>query len=1098
MRPPAARQLDRSFDAEVVVLSAGDREQLLARAEQLRRALADREDLTLLDLAFTLSRSLPDAAGARLAIVATSIADLEGKLARALRLLADPGCHRIEDPSGIALTDRPLHAPGTLGFVFPGLGAQYVNMLADLCAHFPEVRAGFDLMDQAFARHKQGSLPSQAIFPPPGEPADPAALWAMDHGTAAVSTANQALLGLLSRLGIRPHAVLGHSAGVFSALRAAGAVRIDDEAELIRQALLLIERLHREGRIPTGALLAVGAPEREQALALVHRSEGALTVAMDNSPRQVVLGGSAKAVAAAASELQRAGVPCAALPLTHPYHTSRFAEFSGHLHGLYAQVAFSPPLLPLYSCVTAARCPDDPEAVRGLVADQWSHPVRFREAIEAMHADGVRIFVEVGPRGSLATCIDDILRGVPHLAVPANVTHRTGVTQLAHLLGLLAAHHVPMDLAPLYAHRSPRPLSLGDGREAPPHKPAHSPRAQAMRAYLGTMDRFLDLQRHMALAVLGAGSGERRTGRAPNAQPPLLGSVVSLVEGRELIAVRRLDLEEDLFLADHTFGRQVSETDEALLALPVVPFTISMELLAEAALALLPGHVVIGMRNIRAYQWIALEDGHATLRVTARRDPTRDGCQVKGELWRLAGGAAGAEGGTRIAEGTVVLASAYPPRPAAMPLTLRGERPYAHGAHGAQGEPGGSAGSPYVGRMFHGPRFQGVVSLDRWGQDGIEATLETLPATGLFASTPDPTLVLDPQLLDAAAQLTGFWAAEHPGVGSAAFPFALAELQLFGPTLPAGQRVTGRARISSVTGQQARSDIDLAGPGGHLLARLIGWAYRRVELPRALSWLMGGSPRDAGLGVAWTALTGALTEPGAFACCRIDDLPLDTLAAQGRIWQRALAHLVLSRRERAAWAALVGSDQRRSEWLLGRAAAKDAVRFLLRATYGIAPRPADVEIIPDKWGRPLAAGAWAKHLDRTPVVSLSHCEGVAVAIAGDGRRCQGIGLDLERIDRAAGAIDRLAFAPHERDLVAALDGPLHQEWALRLWCAKEAAGKALGRGIEHPTSLVAADLDPASGTIHIVAGDPPAPAITGPLAAHTIRDGDWIAAVAIR
>lgn len=545
--------LHRSFDAEVVILSAGSRSELLARGDDLRQVLANGQDLALIDLAYTLNcppqgRESQDAAGVRLSIVATSTADLERKLARALRRLADPGCAQIEERAGVYYTDTPLHAPGALAFLFPGQGAQYPNMLADLCVHFPEVRAWFDLMDRVFTLAERGRLPSQVIFPPLGgsPAADPATLWALDCGVAAVCAGNQALYSLLSRLAIQPHAVLGHSMGDFCALWASGAVRVD-EAEVVRQALLIhemFERLRSEGRIPTGMLLAIGNLERERVLALVQRSGGALTVAMDNCPHQIVLGGSDDAVAAVTEELQRAGAVCTPLPFDYPSHTPHFAEFTNRMYKLYGQIEGWPDLelsqIAMYSCVTAARCPNDPESVRRLMADQWSQTVRFREAIEAMYADGARIFVEAGPRGSLAAFVDDILRGKPHLAVPANVADRSGVLQLAHLVGLLAAHHVPMDLEPLYAHRSPRRLWTEDGwaparsdaddpsmrlavdlpllkldrpAQLRPHAMASAPAPGAgagagehvMQAYLDTMDRFLEVQRQTMRALLSAG-----------------------------------------------------------------------------------------------------------------------------------------------------------------------------------------------------------------------------------------------------------------------------------------------------------------------------------------------------------------------------------------------------------------------------------------------------------------------------------------------------------------------------------------------------------------------------------------------------------------
>ncbi|MGH3932306.1 MAG: beta-ketoacyl synthase N-terminal-like domain-containing protein, partial [Pseudonocardiaceae bacterium] len=319
-------QLHHRFDAEVVVLSANSRGELLARGNELRLRLAANPDLDLLDLAYTLNCPLPVPAvpAARLAIVATSITDLEAKLGPALDRLADPGCQHIDEHSGIYYTDAPLHAPGALAFLFPGMGAQYVNMLADLCIHFPTIRTTFDVMDRVYARQNRGYVPSQAIFPPPGgRTVDPALLWSTSCGFAAVLAGNQALYSLLSALGIQPDAVLGHSLGEHSAL-AVAQVRWADEADLVRHLLLVnegYEQLRAEGLVPTGVLLAITTAERERVLALVERSAGALTVAMDNCPHQMVLGGCTEAATAAAAELERAGISCTALPFDHPYHT---------------------------------------------------------------------------------------------------------------------------------------------------------------------------------------------------------------------------------------------------------------------------------------------------------------------------------------------------------------------------------------------------------------------------------------------------------------------------------------------------------------------------------------------------------------------------------------------------------------------------------------------------------------------------------------------------------------------------------------------------------------------------------------------------------
>ena len=102
--------------------------------------------------------------------------------------------------------------------------------------------------------------------------------------------------------------------------------------------------------------------------------------------------------------------------------------------------------------------PDDPDAIRELAVAQWTQTVAFRETIEAMHADGLRLFVDVGARGNLAGFVEDILRGKPAFAIAANLPRRSGLTQLNHLVAAIFAQGVPLKTDYLYARRRPRAI----------------------------------------------------------------------------------------------------------------------------------------------------------------------------------------------------------------------------------------------------------------------------------------------------------------------------------------------------------------------------------------------------------------------------------------------------------------------------------------------------------------------------------------------------------------------------------------------------------------------------------------------------------------
>src|SRR5215211_5567812 len=159
-----------AWESEVCILEADSPAELLQRSIQLASFVEsvvarDEVGFSLEDLAFSLSCDFGRSPTPyRLAIVATSLDDLKQKLARATERLAQPSCRQIKDVSGIYYASEPLGRKGKLAFMFPGEGAQYPNMLADLCLHFPEVRACFDRTDRLLRGHSRGYLPSDYIF----------------------------------------------------------------------------------------------------------------------------------------------------------------------------------------------------------------------------------------------------------------------------------------------------------------------------------------------------------------------------------------------------------------------------------------------------------------------------------------------------------------------------------------------------------------------------------------------------------------------------------------------------------------------------------------------------------------------------------------------------------------------------------------------------------------------------------------------------------------------------------------------------------------------------------------------------------------------
>lgn len=1157
-RPAAsARALDMfhmpPWDSEVVILDGDSPAGLLARSRHVEAWLADRPEASLVDVAYTLNLELRPCAGMfRLSIVAATIEDLRRKLDRAAQRLADPDCRQIKDVSGIFYFAQPVGIDGEVALLFPGEGAQYPNMLADLCLHFPEVREAFDRYDRIFIDHPRGDLPSDFIFPRPAFTEAERLhaserLTQMDVAIEAVQAANQAMFALLRNLGVPADACLGHSSGEYSAAVAAGVFDMDSDERFIALGRALYQYYADAAArrdVPKAVLLAIGAP-REQVEAIAREAGDGIFLAVDNCPHQSILIGDAAAADRTRAILEREGLIYERLAYDRAVHTPLFEPYTADLRRLYEQVPIRPARIPLYSGATSQQYPADADATLDLFVEHWSRPVEFQRTIEALYADGVRVFVEAGPRGNLSAFVEDILRGRPACVVPANVMRRSGITQLNHLVGMLSAQGIDLDLAYLYKRRDPKrldgsdterergpgypmllssgwpmlrfseefaervrpaphdagPTSLSSNGHAVPYAATdetidsasatplwHAPAAQGLErvaaeplpltmlgstppgddvsdvlaAHLDMMDQFLLMQQDVIQAFLGsvdparqmegaAPHDDRRL--APEHRYPLLGTIVTWESGRELVAERVFDRERDRYLQDHTLGRAVSTTDDGLTPLAIMPLTMSLEILAEAAACLLPGCVVVGMRDVHAGRWLAWEDEPQTLRVSAtRQDTSADFECVRVTLRNLSEPEGdGVAPRPPVVEATVLLSDAYPqpaPRRLSQPSQARRSR--------------WTPDRLYRDVMFHGPAWQGVTGIEGTGADGIVARLEVLPAAEFLVDAGPLDFVIDPITLDAAGQAIGFWTTEHLSNGSVIFPFRLNGLDIFGPRPPVGAPIGCTAQIGLVGDQLVRSDIELTTADGTLWMRLEGWEDKRFDVPEHLHALIL-SDSDRMVSSDWSAHAVPLNDDR-IACRAVDT----TVRADQTFWKRVWARRVLGRAERERFAELRFPDHRQLEWLGARTAAKEAVQLLVRRHYGLELLPADIEIHAGLDGQPLVTGSWLASVGGAPIVSLAHTDGLAVALAAlpaDGgiRR---VGIDIERLKERPDGFADVAFDEIERGLIHATAAINEREWLLRCWCAKEAAGKAVGLGlVDGPRSFAVVAIDVESGRV---------------------------------
>jgi len=562
----------------------------------------------------------------------------------------------------------------------------------------------------------------------------------------------------------------------------------------------------------------------------------------------------------------------------------------------------------------------------------------------------------------------------------------------------------------------------------------------------------------------------------------MMGEVTISQDGQELEANTRFSIEEDIFLHDHTMGREISATDKDLVALPVVPLTMSTELLAEAGTLLIPEKKLLGMKEVRAHRWLALEEDSLSIHVTARRLADSEN-EVEVKIYIVPDG----EGEKKqlSVEGTMIFGDQYPEPPALDRFSLRGERASKWESYSSE--------RLYAEAMFHGPRWQGVASVERWGEDGMVSTLRGLPTDKFFRSDPAPVFVTDPVVLDAAGQIVGFWTMEGLDTGRMVFPYRIEAIEFYAPnptTIP--EKVPCYVRSELFGQNRMRSDIDMIGPDGRLWMRLVSWEDRRFELPGRLYPLVL-SPGQSVTSEPQPLPLAHFPDPESFQCSQIETL----CKADRLFWNRVCAYIILKPREREEFRNLHVPEARQIEWLTGRVAAKDAVRELIERLHGIKLCPVDIEIVKDEHGQPFPTGAWEAQVGQRPALSMAHTEGVALALAGFCREGQRVGIDIEKIRPREKGFETMSFNKEELELISTLASNDRDEWVTRLWCAKEAVGKALGRGlIDGPRGVAVQEVDTNAETVKIRLRGKLAELFpefaSSPIKAYTVREGDVI------
>lgn len=1059
--------------SELVVIRAENDEKLVEELNKVIGFIDRVPEARLLDVAYTTQFSKGESV---ISIIADDLQDLRSRLFSASSRVS--GMKRIKDKSGTYFfKDHLLGAgKGKLAFVYPNAISFYPDMMRDIILNSDACRSAFDELEEAIRDEGREFLPSTFVFPPAPyyrRDADVFASGAYAEALVSVYSGCMAMTRFLESMNVFPDGVVGFAGGDLAAMMRSGVVSEKtprhERVKLIRESYQVVQKAVRSAGLPEVKMVtAILRHENDLQTILAKYSKGEVFLAVDFSPRQKTLVIGKEYVEAVMIDLAAAGIRTLELPFNRPINTPLAKPVVQLLKRFCDPWMRRDPEIDFYSCLKADRVSRWRRSARNEIAEQWASPVLFEATIRKMYADGYRVFLEVGPRGLMSSAIDDTLKGEDHAAIALNSIHRRGSLQLQHALAVFIALGGEADLSIVFTRRRAKLLDFDSSLSASIRKDSEMQLSRAFpRLSLQFNEHLLigEVPKTSEPVLKGRGAkaatrsaaladkARRRRQFNFGAMNPLL-SDADTVESSPGVMIQLkkvVRLSELPFIADFAIGTsQISYSDKSLRGLVALTPAVSAEIVAEAALIVVPNRKLKAIKDFAFRRMIDFSrDGELKLSIRAERTTSPSPTDIVVRVQIREDDSKADEYTWPAMEASVVLADEFAPAHPCSPMPLSKPR----NVHW-------SGRDIYPARLFAGSRLRGIRFVEAWSESGLDYEVEVPHLEGNVEFLRYPIWHINPLLLGIITSGFSLWRSHERFRGSFSFPFRFHNIELFSADPKPLTRLKCYLRLTGVTPKSHIADISVSDGNGNQLMAIDGWEeltervpeeYCDLVLQPAIAFLTKKMPAEL-LGEV------PLDTSSAF----VTDIPYTTFERNEEFWLKTLSSIILSDEERKNFAARTGATSRRTEWLFGRVAAKEAVRRYLKEAFQARWSNADVRIWADDLGKPHAIGEWCDALSSKLDVAIAHTAQFVIALAAPNYR---VGVDVESVERnlseefAAGV-----FSPAELELAAQAINSSHA--IIRFWCAKEAVSKALGTGIRFsPKEMIVSSYNSEKGSL---------------------------------
>lgn len=448
-----------ALPAQLFVVEGDDLRQLSEGLNQLSARAAAAGAIERLAAAWINERPLDSQRSLAICLIANSPGELVDVIELSHQQLRDHILEKEPDRR-IYFSRVPIGSKGRLAFVFPGSGNAFSGMGRELLALFPEILRRQDAENERLRDQYRPDL----IW----HNATTAELLenhkVMIFGQVALVTA---ICDLLAGFNLHPTASIGYSLGesaAFFGLRAwtdrdEMLRRMEDSALFGSELVRPFQAARQAWNLPAGVEVDWISGLIDQPADTIRRelvrldqqpNQRRVDLLIVNTLNQCVIGGERDQVMMLVGRLGASFIPFAAPSTVHCAILRQVEPAYRALHVMRTTPPSQPNSIDFYSTAWGRSYELDRESAADAIVAQALDTIDFPQVIETAYADGVRLFVEIGPGSSCTRLVDEILGERVHLARSATPVTGNPVLAFLELLAALIAERAPIDLRFLY------------------------------------------------------------------------------------------------------------------------------------------------------------------------------------------------------------------------------------------------------------------------------------------------------------------------------------------------------------------------------------------------------------------------------------------------------------------------------------------------------------------------------------------------------------------------------------------------------------------------------------------------------------------------